>query len=172
MNAPGIRLLSVGSLLFATSFAPARSVENVGGCTPGTYLAVEGSGTRSIWTFSSDGTFQATSSAERLFTFSHIQRAWQRDGGRGARAVRLHLGFASQPAGADVCLASDRALLGKTKLTWKTDRSPNPTKLLIRKPGFRGQEISVVPARDVSKAVTLNKLGPDDIDDTDNCEKR
>ena len=33
MNAPGIRLLSVGSLLFATSFAPARSVENVGGVT-------------------------------------------------------------------------------------------------------------------------------------------
>jgi hypothetical protein len=102
MNAPGIRLLSVGSLLFATSFAPARSVENVGGCTPGTYLAVEGSGTRSIWTFSSDGTFQATSSAERLFTFSHIQGAWQREGGRGARAVGLDFGFASQQAGAGV----------------------------------------------------------------------
>ena len=28
---------------------------------PGSYLAVEGSGTQSLWTFSSDGTFQASS---------------------------------------------------------------------------------------------------------------
>ena len=65
MNVPGLCFLCAGSLLVATSLVAPRSVEAAGGCIPGSYLAVEGSGTQSLWTFSSDGTFQVASSAER-----------------------------------------------------------------------------------------------------------
>ena len=80
--------------------------------------------------------------------------------------------IASEPSGADVCLAKNHVLLGKTKFEWNADRSARPTKLLLRKRGYRGQEISIAPDRDASKQVTLTKLGPDDLDDTDNCERR
>lgn len=102
MNVPGICVMSVGSLLFATTLQGTRPVDTVGGCIPGSYLAVEASGTHSLWTFSSDGTLQATSSAEKVFGFSHIQGTWQRDGARGARAVGLDFGFRSQQVGAGV----------------------------------------------------------------------
>ena len=78
----------------------------------------------------------------------------------------------SEPSGADICLAKDHRLLGKTKLEWNTDKSSRPTRLLIRKRGFRGQEIAVDTDRDAQKQITLHKLGPDDLDDTDNCERR
>jgi hypothetical protein len=78
----------------------------------------------------------------------------------------------SEPSGADVCLSRNHLLVGKTKLEWNADRSSRPTKLLLRKRGYRGQEIAVDTDRDTQKAVTLHKLGPDDLDDTDNCEQR
>jgi len=78
----------------------------------------------------------------------------------------------SEPSGADICLAKDHRLLGKTKLEWNTDKSSRPTRLLIRKRGFRGQELAVDTDRDAQKQITLHKLGPDDLDDTDNCERR
>jgi len=78
----------------------------------------------------------------------------------------------SEPSGADICLAKDHRLLGKTTLEWSADRTSRATKLLIRKRGFRGQEISVDTDRDTQKQITLHKLGPDDLDDTDNCERR
>ena len=78
----------------------------------------------------------------------------------------------SQPPGADVCLASDRILLGRTKLSWNTDRSTTPSRLLIRKRGYRGQEITVVPGRDPGKFVKLDNLGPDDMENIDNCQSK
>ena len=67
---------------------------------PGSYLAAEGSGTQSLFTFSSDGTFQVTSSAERAFGFSHIQGTWERQGAHDARAVGLDFGLPSALTGA------------------------------------------------------------------------
>jgi len=48
-----------------------------GGCIPGTYLVVEGSGTQSLWTFSSDGTLLSASSAQGALNFSDGQGAWK-----------------------------------------------------------------------------------------------
>lgn len=102
MNVPGICLVAAGSLIFAATVMGTRPVEAVAGCIPGSYLAREASGTQSLWTFSSDGTFQATSSAERALNFSHIQGTWQRDAAHSARAVGLDFGFLPQPVGAGV----------------------------------------------------------------------
>jgi len=100
MNVPGLCFVCAGSLLATSSLAAPRSVEAADGCIPGSYLALEGSGTQSLWTFSSDGTFQAASSAERAFTFSHIQGTWVRQGAHDARAVGLDFGLPSDPIGA------------------------------------------------------------------------
>jgi serine/threonine-protein kinase len=78
----------------------------------------------------------------------------------------------SEPPGADVCLAKNRLWLGKTKFEWSTEKSTRAAKLLIRKHGYRGQELTVAADRDATKQVTLTRLGPDDLDDTDNCERR
>ena len=100
MRMPGLYFVCAGSLLVvATSAAAPGPVGAVGGCIPGSYLAVEGSGTHSLWTFSSDGTFQVASSAERAFSFSHIQGTWQREGAHDARAVGLDFGLPAQPTG-------------------------------------------------------------------------
>jgi hypothetical protein len=80
--------------------------------------------------------------------------------------------IASEPAGADVCFATDRVLLGRTKLTWNADRSSNPAKVLIWKAGYHGQQLSIVPERDVKARVTLKKIGPDDIAEVESCQKR
>jgi serine/threonine-protein kinase len=85
---------------------------------------------------------------------------------------KVHVMIASDPPGADVCLASDRVLLGRTSLDWSTPKSGATLKFLIRKSGYRGQEISVSADTDARKRVDLDKLGPDDIDDVTNCRAR
>jgi serine/threonine-protein kinase len=91
---------------------------------------------------------------------------------RAASPRKIKIAIASEPSGADVCLARDHLLLGRTNFEWSADKSARPAKLLIRKRGYRGQEITLAPDRDARKQVTLAKLGPDDLDDTDNCERR
>jgi hypothetical protein len=80
--------------------------------------------------------------------------------------------IASNPSGADVCLTKDRILLGRTSFEWRPEKSSRVAKLMIRKHGYRGEEISVATDHDVTKQVSLGKLGPDDIDDTDTCERK
>jgi hypothetical protein len=99
MNIPRLCIVCVGSLLVVASLAASRSVGAVGGCIPGSYLAAEGSGTQSLLTFSSDGTFQVTSSAQRAFGFSHIQGTWERRGAHDVRAVGLDFGLPSELTG-------------------------------------------------------------------------
>jgi serine/threonine protein kinase len=84
----------------------------------------------------------------------------------------IKVAITSQPPGADVCLEKDRILLGRTKLDWKTEKRSGTAKVLIRKRGYRGEEITLDLEHDTRTAVTLDKLGPDDIDDLDTCEKR
>jgi hypothetical protein len=91
---------------------------------------------------------------------------------RPAAAHKARIVINSDPPGADICLARDHRLLGKTRLDWVTERSTQPAKLLVRKRGYRGQEIAIDTENDKSKLVLLHKLGPDDLDDTDNCERR
>jgi serine/threonine-protein kinase len=86
-----------------------------------------------------------------------------------ARTVKVVI--ASQPPGADLCLQKDRILLGKTRFEWHAPRSSREARLLIRKRGYRGQELAVATDRDSKRLVTLEKLGPDDIDDIDNCRR-
>jgi hypothetical protein len=78
--------------------------------------------------------------------------------------------ISSEPSGADVCLASTRTRLGKTQLDWKTERSARNTRLLVRKEGYRGEEITVAPERDVKRRVVLRRLGSDDLEDTETCQ--
>ncbi len=63
------------------------------GCIPGTYLVVEGSGTQSLWTFSKDGTFQTTSSAQGPLNFSDGQGAWKQTRSRQAKVTFLDFNY-------------------------------------------------------------------------------
>src|SRR5262249_21549020 len=56
---------------------------------------------------------------------------------------KVTLVIATEPPGADVCLAKDRVLIGKTKLEWTTEKSARRAHLLIRMPGYHGQELTV-----------------------------
>jgi hypothetical protein len=58
-------VLSIPPFLLNSTIVGSRDTGAQGGCFPGTYLVVEGSGTQSLWTLSHDGAFQVTSSAER-----------------------------------------------------------------------------------------------------------
>jgi serine/threonine-protein kinase len=82
---------------------------------------------------------------------------------------KVNVVVVSEPPAADVCLAKDRILIGRTKLEWTPEKSSRRAKLLVRKRGYRGRDITVGLDRDVTKHVTLNKLGPDELDNVDNC---
>ena len=88
---------------------------------------------------------------------------------RPASGDKVKLVITSTPPGAEVCFATDRILLGKTRLEVNTKKSSSTARLLIRKAGFRGQEISIVADHDVKKAIKLEPLGPDDMASTENC---
>jgi hypothetical protein len=90
-------VLSMPPLLLKSTFVNARDTGAQGGCFPGTYLVVEGSGTQSLWILSQDGAFQVTSSAERAFGFSHIQGVWKKTGARDAKARGLDFNFSETP---------------------------------------------------------------------------
>src|SRR5262245_1121414 len=90
-------VLLIPPLLLNSTNVGSRDTGAQGGCFPGTYLVVEGSGTQSLWTLSQDGAFQVTSSAERAFAFSHIQGVWQKTGARNAKARGLDFNFSETP---------------------------------------------------------------------------
>jgi hypothetical protein len=95
-------VLAIPPLLVNSTIASSRDTGSQGGCFPGTYLVVEGSGTQSLWTLSQDGAFHITSSAERAFGFSHIQGVWRKTGARDAKARGLDFNFAETPANGGV----------------------------------------------------------------------
>jgi len=90
-------VLSIALFLLTSTSANSRDAGAQGGCFPGTYLVLEGSGTQSLWTLSQDGAFQVTSSAERAFGFSHIQGVWKKTGARDAKARVLDSNFKETP---------------------------------------------------------------------------
>ena len=95
-------VLSIATFLLSSTSASSRDTGAQGGCFPGTYLVVEGSGTQSLWTLSQDGGFQITSSAERAFGFSHIQGVWKKTGARDAKARGLDFNFKEIPVNGGV----------------------------------------------------------------------
>src|SRR5262245_29107257 len=95
-------VISIPSLLVNSTIASARDTASQGGCFPGTYFVVEGSGTQSLWTLSQDGAFHVTSSAERAFGFSHIQGVWKKTGARDAKARSLDFNFSEIPVNGGV----------------------------------------------------------------------
>jgi hypothetical protein len=95
-------VLSIPPLLVNSTIASSRDTGSQGGCFPGTYLVVEGSGTQSLWTLSHDGAFHVTSSAERTFGFSHIQGVWRKTGARDAKARGLDFNFTETPVNGGV----------------------------------------------------------------------
>jgi hypothetical protein len=86
-------LLSIPPFLLNPPIVSSSDAGAQGGCFPGTYLVVEGSGTQSLWTLSDDGAFQVTSSAERAVGFSHIQGVWKKTSPRDAKARGLDFDF-------------------------------------------------------------------------------
>jgi hypothetical protein len=90
-------ILTLVLSILNSTIASSRGTESQGGCFPGTYLVVEGSGTQSLWTLSQDGAFHITSSAERAFDFSHIQGVWTKAGARDAKARGLDFTFNQTP---------------------------------------------------------------------------
>jgi hypothetical protein len=95
-------VLSIPPFLLNSTIVSSRDTGAQGGCFPGTYLVVEGSGTQSLWTLSHDGAFQVTSSAERAFGFSHIQGVWKKTGARDAKARGLDFNFNETPVNSGV----------------------------------------------------------------------
>jgi hypothetical protein len=95
-------VLSIPPFLLNSSIVGSRDTRAQGGCFPGTYLVVEGSGTQSLWTLSHDGAFQVTSSAERAFGFSHIQGVWKKTSARDAKARGLDFNFNETPVNSGV----------------------------------------------------------------------
>jgi serine/threonine-protein kinase len=89
-----------------------------------------------------------------------------------AKAEMVHIKVVTVPSGAEVCLSSDRLLMGKTTFDWSTAKSSREVKLLIRKPGYRGQALSVTPDADNMQRIELEKLGPDALDDNVACKPR
>jgi hypothetical protein len=86
-------------------------------------------------------------------------------------AAKVTVAIGSDPSGADVCLASDHVVLGKTDFRWSTEKGARTVKLLVRKRGYRGQDFTVTTDRDATRQVKLYKLGADDIDDIENCKR-
>ena len=95
-------VLSTPPFLLNSTIVGSRDTAAQGGCFPGTYLVVEGSGTQSLWTLSHDGALQVTSSAERAFGFSHIQGVWKKTGARDAKARGLDFNFSETPVNSGV----------------------------------------------------------------------
>ena len=95
-------VLSIPLLLANSTIVSSRDTGSEGGCFPGTYLVVEGSGTQSIWTLSQDGAFNVTSSAESAFGFSHIQGVWKKTGARDAKARGFDFNFSDAPVNGGV----------------------------------------------------------------------
>ena len=58
-------------------------------CLVGTYLIEEGSGTKDVWTFTKDGNFIGTSSAQPLLNFSTLQGVWKQKDWKRAKATAL-----------------------------------------------------------------------------------
>ena len=77
----------------------------------------------------------------------------------------VKIAITSTPPDADVCLARNDLLIGRTGFDWRPERSSRIAKLWVRKPGYRGQEIAVSLDRDSETHVDLTELGPDDIAD-------
>jgi len=95
-------VLLIPPLLLNSTIVGSRDTGAEGGCFPGTYLVIEGSGTQSLWTLSDDGAFQVTSSAEKAFGFSHIQGVWKKTGARDAKARGLDFNFSETPVNSGV----------------------------------------------------------------------
>jgi hypothetical protein len=95
-------VLSIPPLLVNSTIASPHDTGSQGGCFPGTYLVIEGSGTQSLWTLSQDGSFHVASSAERAFGFSHIQGVWGKTGARDAKARSLDFNFSETPVNGGV----------------------------------------------------------------------
>jgi hypothetical protein len=77
--------------------------------------------------------------------------------------------IASDPPGAEVCLARDGILLGRTSYEWIAERSARAAKFRLWKEGYRAEEISIAPQHDTRKRVVLRKVGVDDIEDLESC---
>jgi hypothetical protein len=82
--------------LLAASFlcptSPAYSATSEG-CVPGVYLVREGSGTQSLWSFSSDGTVHSTSSAQGALGFGDGYGGWKQERGKLVKSTFLDFSY-------------------------------------------------------------------------------
>lgn len=62
-------------------------------CFVGTYLNEEGSGTKSIWNLSDDGTFNGQSSTEQVFNFTGQLGTWRSTGINTAEILMIDFSF-------------------------------------------------------------------------------
>ena len=93
-------LASILLIIVGLAGANLAAAQGAAACD-GTYL-VEVGQSEALWSFSKDGIFQATDSAEIFLGFSHQQGAWRHAGANQAKATWLDFSFnptASTPAG-------------------------------------------------------------------------
>ena len=104
-------------LLLVVGFATAKiaDAKKVSSCI-GTYL-VDLEQSEALWTFSQDGTFQGTDSAEEFWVFGHQQGAWESAGSKRAKVTWLH--FRIDP---DAALPK---VTGELTLNWHSKKIVN-----------------------------------------------
>ncbi len=90
-----VSLFVLAASLFA--FEVSAGAAGSGGCIPGVYLVQEGSGTQSLWSFSSDGTIHSTSSAQGALHFGDGYGAWRQERGQQVRSTFLDFSYNSSP---------------------------------------------------------------------------
>jgi hypothetical protein len=88
-----------------------------------------------------------------------------------SKPTTVKVTITSTPSDADVCLARDNMLLGRTRYEWSPSRGSRVAKLWVRKSGYHGQQIVVSLDHDTKKHVELTRLGPDDIADLESCHR-
>lgn len=83
------------------------------------------------------------------------------------RTVRITID--SDPAGAEVCLASDRRRLGQTSTDVHVPGDGKRVTFFVRIPGYRLEEVRVRADKDQRQLVRLQPLGADDLEPASPC---
>jgi serine/threonine-protein kinase len=86
-----------------------------------------------------------------------------------ASAAPARVVIDSEPPGAEVCLAHDHRLLGRTSASVELPADAKKAVLFVRLPGYRVEKIKLKPGREDHRKVVLHPLGDDELEAPSPC---
>jgi hypothetical protein len=89
--------------------------------------------------------------------------------GRKPRRATVRLSVVTVPAGADVCLGGSSDSVATTPDPLRLRRQRGPRQVVIHRPGYRTERISVPGDRNVRRAIELRPLATDDLHEPPPC---